>query len=71
MSITVEVTELVQDQGSIVVFQGWTLEPAFITPEGEPGYLNFAVDHRLAGPLAEAVEAEECPVVDIESWQVV
>lgn len=62
----VNVTEVVDDQGSIVLFGGT------LTEDGR--YVVFAVDHRMAQGLADALftgEYGEAPLAEVESWQVI
>ena len=63
MSDTLEITvdQLLSDEGSVVVFGGTT----------ESGrYVTFAVDHRMAEPLAQAVVMDEEAIAEIEPWQI-
>ena len=56
------ISSVTRDEGTIVVFAGTLVD----TDQD----VHIAVDHRMAGPLAEALEYEE-PLVDVESWQII
>lgn len=59
--IVVTVTELVQDEGSVVLFSG----------TDESGHqLIFGADHRAAQDLATALESGESPVAAIPGWSI-
>lgn len=51
----------VSDQGSVVLFVG--------TVEDTERRVRFAVDHRMAGGLYEAVQVEGEIRAEVEGWQ--
>lgn len=55
------VTELIADQGSVVLFKG-------VTDEGET--LTFAADHRCAQALVEGLSVDDDVRVAVEGWQI-
>ena len=57
------VTDIVRDEGSIVVLQG-------ITTDGTDRVMNFACDHRPAQDIINAISQGEDVEVDVEAWQV-
>lgn len=60
---TVTVDQVVADHGSVIVFAGLDAKDDL--------EVTFAVDRRLAGPLAQAVfYADELPQVELEPWQI-
>ena len=59
----VEVTQIVRDEGSVVVFMGTSLE------DGRP--VTFAADHRPARELINGLCNDEEVVAIVESWQVI
>lgn len=60
MGITV--TDVVADHGSVVVLRGIEHET--------DRTVTFAVDHRLAQAITEALAAGEDVEVDVEDWQI-
>jgi len=56
----VNVTEVVKDEGTIVIFGG--------TEVKDGRYVRFACDHGPAQDLMDAL-MEESPLVEVESWQ--
>lgn len=71
--ISVEVTKLVRDEGSIIVFRGQELEENGVDYVGS---VTFAVEHRCAQALADYLAHPELKVMDrgvveIEEWQVI
>jgi hypothetical protein len=60
-NLQVTVTELVANEGTIVLFAGHTEDGTRVT---------FGCDHRMAGPLAEAVMLDQDPVADVPPWSV-
>lgn len=61
----VTVTEIVRDEGSVVLFRGLTDDDTAVV---------FAVDHRMAGDIIEALingDGDESVGVIIEAWQIV
>jgi hypothetical protein len=60
--IELTVTEIVRDEGTVVLFRG-------DRENGSP--VTFAVDRRPAYDIANALAAGEFVEVEIESWQVV
>ena len=60
---TIEVTELVGNEGTILVFAGADIDT------GER--VTFAADHRAARPLADAVIDGEYAEVEIPSYLVI
>jgi hypothetical protein len=59
--LTVELQEVLSDQGTVVVFQG-------VDDEGRT--VRFAVDHRSAQDLADILYEDGPFPVAIEDWQV-
>lgn len=59
------VTAVLRDEGSIVVFSGITTESDTLRT------VSFAVDHRMAQPIADALSSGEDVYVDVEHWQVI
>ena len=59
----VEVTQIVRDEGSVVVFQGESLE------DGRT--VTFAVDHRPAQELVNGMLNDEEVIALVDSWQVI
>lgn len=57
------VTDLVRDEGTIVVLAG-------LTTDGTDRTVHFACDHRPAGDILAALAAGEDVTVDIDDWQV-
>lgn len=57
------VETILADEGSVVLFQGSNADSGKL--------VTFAVEHRYAEDLAEAVMLDEQPEVDIELWQIV
>ncbi|HET7110253.1 MAG TPA: hypothetical protein VFI41_05240 [Gemmatimonadales bacterium] len=57
----IEVTELVADGGSVVVFAGLDSDGARVT---------FAVDHRPAQELVNAMLNDEEVIAFVEPWQI-
>lgn len=60
--MSVAVTRLVEDQGTIVVFEGTTENGNTIW---------FGADHRPAQDIADALQRGEAPEVEVEGWQVI
>lgn len=58
----VTVTEIVRDEGSVVLFRGLTDDGAAVV---------FAVDHRPAQELMNGMLNDEEVVAIVESWQIV
>lgn len=59
----IEVTGIVRDEGSVVLFQGVPLE-------GSP-LVTFAVDHRPAQELINGMLNDEEVIAIVEPWQIV
>lgn len=59
METEILVTQFVRSEGSVVLFEG-------IDPEG--WHVLFAVDHRPAQAILEALEAGEDPVAIVPHW---
>ena len=59
--LQVTVDQLLADQGSVVVFSG-------TTEAGE--HVTFAVEHRMAAPIAAALTFDEEAIALIEPWQI-
>lgn len=60
--MTLTVTDVVRDEGSVVLFRGIDEDDRTVT---------FAADHRPAQAIADALAAGELVEVEIEAWQVV
>ena len=58
----VNVTDVQGDHGSVVLFRGTLVD------DGRE--IVFAVDHRMARDLAEALAYNESPLAGVEAWQV-
>jgi hypothetical protein len=59
----IEVTQIVRDEGSIVLFQGTSLEDGRV--------VTFAADHRPAQELINGMLNDEEIIAFVEPWQVV
>lgn len=57
----INLTQLVRDEGSVVVFEGLDEEGALVT---------FAVDHHIAQDLVNLLEAGEDPEVEVPEWSI-
>lgn len=57
---TVEVTQLIDNQGALLIFLG--------TDVGTGGQVTFAADQRAARPLADAIITGETPEVEIPEY---
>jgi hypothetical protein len=57
----IAVTQLLRDEGSIVLFQGIDSDGAIV---------NFGVDHRPARDILDAIEAGEDPVAYVPEWAI-
>lgn len=63
--ILVDVTEVVEDQGTVVIMAGaHTLGPGYIER------VRFAVDNEVAEVLITGIDLGEWPQVAVEPWQV-
>lgn len=60
----VVVTDVVRDEGSIVLMQG-------LTTDGSDRVITFACDHRPAQEIVAALEQAEDALCWVEDWQVV
>jgi hypothetical protein len=58
------VTDIVRDEGSIVVLQG-------IATDGTDRVVNFAADHRPAQDIMDAIASGNDVYVEVEPWQIV
>lgn len=62
----IEVSKVNSDQGSVVVFEGYEIDA-----NGDQGNtVTFAVDHRMASDLVDALFDDETPTIYIEDWQI-
>jgi hypothetical protein len=61
MQVTVD--RIVSDQGTVVLFSG--------LDESQTLRVTFAVDHRPAQAIADALGAGEDSVCEVESWQII
>lgn len=59
----IEVTQIVKDAGSVVIFQGTSLEDGSV--------VTFAADHRPAQELINGMLNDEEVIALVEPWQVV
>lgn len=57
----INLTQLVRDEGSVVVFEGLDNEGLLVT---------FGVDHRTAQDLVNLLEAGEDPDVEVPEWSI-
>jgi hypothetical protein len=65
-NMLVNVTEVIRDEGTVVVFAGQETGTGIRS-------IHFAVDHRLARDLIEAIadgEDGEAPLAEVEEWQI-
>lgn len=60
----VALKDVVRDEGSIVVLLGETCD-------GSARDIRFAVDHRMAKALIDALESDDLILAEIETWQIV
>ena len=66
MSVEVLLHRLVQDEGSVVIFEGT------VSDENDPGQeVRVAIDHRFAQDLVFMIETGDTPLVDVEWWSIV
>jgi hypothetical protein len=61
--IVVDITRLVRDEGTIVVFEG--------IEEGNGDLVQIAVDHRMAQPIASALDRGEEAHAWAEGYQII
>ena len=67
--IGVEVTQLVRDEGSVVLFRGQELDENGVDYKGS---VTFACDHRPAYAIAQALEEGEPDIyVELDEWQII
>ena len=65
MSVEVTLHRLVQDEGSVIIFEG------VVSDENNAGRdVRVIVDHRIAQDLVRIIEDEGSAVVDAEWWQI-
>lgn len=62
MTIRLVVTDLVADEGTVIVLQGMTLD-------GTDETWRFAADRRLALDIMYAIAGGEDVEVEVEAWQ--
>lgn len=60
-TLEVTVDQLLADEGTVVVFSG-------TTEAGE--HITFAVEHRMAGPIAAAITFDEEATAMVAPWQI-
>ena len=65
--IEITVTGIERDEGSVVIFRGFHDD----SPHADETEIRFACDHGPAQAIADALAADEWPLVHVADWQVI